>query len=147
MKITLRRVYDTPDHTIGILQIGTHASMTIEDAFHAPKIQGKTRIPSGSYDVGLRQDSPMARRYADKFGDGHKGMIWVKNVPDFTYVYLHIGNESRDTEGCVLVGRTADIKKGFIGGSADAYKELYPLIMYAHKQGEQITITITDQFS
>ena len=146
MKITLRRNYDTNNHTVGILQVGSRVFTTLEDSYNSPKIAGKTRIPPGTYEIDLRTTSPMATKYARRFLD-HNGMIWLKNIPQFDYVYIHIGNSEDDTEGCILVGRTMDPKKGFVGDSVSAYKELYPLIMYAHKQGEQITITITDQFS
>lgn len=147
MNLTLRRVFDTTEHTIGILQLGVHAFTTLEDAFHTPKIAGKTRIPWGRYELDLRTVSPMADKYRKKFGDGHKGMIWLKNVPNFDFVYIHIGNEEDDTEGCVLVGRTVDLKKGFVGESVDAYKELYPLVMAAMARNELCTLTITDQFT
>lgn len=147
MNLTLRRNYDTRAHTVGLLQLGVHVFTTVEDAFNQPKISGKTRIPAGTYDIGLRTVSPMASKYVTRFGDKHTGMIWIKGVPGFEFVYIHIGNNEDDTEGCVLIGRTVDPVAGFIGKSVDAYKELYPLVMAAHERNERITITITDQFS
>lgn len=147
MNITLRRVFDTVNHTVGILQIGVHAFTTIEDAFHTPKIAGQTRIPWGTYEIGLRTASPKASRYAEWFGDKHQGMLWLKNIPNFEFVYLHVGNDADDTEGCILMGRTVDLKKGFVGESVDAYKEFYPLVMAALDRNERVTITITDQLT
>jgi hypothetical protein len=147
VNITLRRIFDTKAHTVGILQLGVHVFTTIEDAFHTPKISGKTRIPHGTYDIDLRTTSPMASKYAERYGEKHKGMLWLKNVPNFDYVYIHVGNDEDDTEGCILVGRTLDPQKGFIGESVNAYKELYPLVMAALERNERVTITITDQFT
>jgi hypothetical protein len=147
MNITLRRVFDTVDQTYGILQLGIHAFTTLEDAFHTPKLAGKTRIPWGTYELDLRRTSPMATQYSDRFGRSHKGMIWLKDVPNFDFVYIHVGNDEDDTEGCILVGRTIDLKAGVVGKSVDAYKELFPLIMSALERNERVTLTITDQFS
>ena len=146
MNITLRRIFDTTQHTIGVLQIGVHVFTTLEDAFHTPKISGKTRIPWGKYELDLRTTSPMAARYHQRFGSSHRGMIWLKDVPNFDFVYLHIGNDEDDTEGWILLGRTTDLKKGFIGASVDAYKEFYPLVMAALERNEPVSLTITDNF-
>ena len=90
MKLTLRRFYDTKLHTVGILQLGVHVFTTVEDAFHSPKIIKKTRIPAGTYDIDLRTVSPLATRYVERFGWKHKGMIWLRQVPEFDFVYIHI---------------------------------------------------------
>lgn len=147
MKLTLRRNFDTNGHTVGLLQMGVHVFTTCEDAFNQPKIPGKTRIPPGTYEIDLRRVSPLASRYVERFGSKHLGMIWLRHVPEFEYVYIHVGNDHEDTDGCILIGRTVDPLTGIIGKSVDAYKELYPLIMAAHERSEPITITITDQFS
>ena len=146
MNITLRRFFDTAEHTAGILQVGIHAFSALEDAYNYPKIPGKTRIPAGVYELDLRRVFPMASRYAKRFGTKHKGMIWLKNVPNFDFVYVHIGNEKDDTEGCVLLGRTLDLGAGTVGASTSAYKEFYPLVMNALERDEPVTLTITDQF-
>jgi len=147
VNITLRRVYDTPQLTFGILQLGIHTFTTLEDAFHIPKIAGKTRIPHGIYPIDLRTTSPMAARYVERFGEQHAGMIWVKNVPNFDYVYIHVGNDPEDTDGCLLIGRTINLKGGVVGQSVDAYKEFFPLVMAALERNEQVSLTITDQFT
>jgi hypothetical protein len=147
VNVTLRRVYDTSQRTFGIMQLGIHTFTTLEDAFHIPKIAGQTRIPHGTYSIDLRTTSPMAARYATRFGKGHVGMIWIKNVPNFDFVYIHVGNKEEDTEGCVLMGRTINLKGGVVEQSVDAYKEFYPLVMAALERNEPVTITITDQFT
>lgn len=147
MNLTLRRHYDTNGFTVGLLQLGIHVFTTVEDAFHEPKVSGKTRIPAGTYEIDLRTTSPMASRYRERFGSKHLGMIWLRNVPLFEYVYIHVGNDEDDTEGCILVGKTTEPAKGVIGNSVIAYKELYPLVMAALERNERVTITVTDQFS
>ena len=39
------------------------------------------------------------------------------------------------------MGTTADKDKGFIGGSVNAYKELYPMVADAILKGKEVTIT------
>lgn len=147
MNLTLRRIFDTTERTFGVLQLGIHAFTTIEDAFHTPKISGKTRIPWGTYVLDLRTTSPMAARYRERFGDKHAGMLWLRDVPGFEFVYMHVGNNEDDTEGCILMGRTMDLKAGMVGQSTDAYKELFPLVMDALDRNERVTLTITEQFT
>lgn len=90
---------------------------TLEDERRDAKVFGETCIGPGSFRLGLRTEGDMHERYADKFGARHKGMIWLLDVPDFTFVYLHIGNwayegeeapdgiKKDDTLGCPLLGR------------------------------------------
>ena len=71
-------------------------------------------------------------------------MLEIKDVPNFEYILIHIGNDDDDTAGCLLVGNTADTKKGFIGDSTGAYKEIYSVIMGAIECNEPVTISIMD---
>ena len=67
-------------------------------------------------------------------------MLWVKDVPGFEYILIHIGNDEDDTAGCLLLGSTADANKGFIGGSTGAYKKAYAKISHAILRGEEVLI-------
>lgn len=144
MKLRLQRVLDTPEFTCGLLTVNNTVYTTLEDPHKTVKIKGKTRIPTGTYEIDLRRTSPMASRYREKFGDGHHGMIWLRNVPQFDYIYIHIGNRPVDTEGCILVGMTMEPQKGFIGRSTEAYVELFPLVMDAIERNERVSIDIMD---
>lgn len=148
MDITIRRIHQQHDNscTIGVIDVNSHTFFTLEDGYHEPKVPGQTRIPAGEYEIALRKDSPMAKRYRAKFGNDHKGMLWLQNVPNFTYVYIHIGNDEDDTEGCPLIGRVADITEGYVGDSTSAYKEFYPLVMAAFDRGEKVILTIREEF-
>lgn len=146
MKLKLRRLYETGIHTVGLLECGRRVFTTLEDAGHDRKIKGQTRIPAGTYDLQLRTTSPMASRYRKRFGEDHEGMIWLQNVPQFDFVYLHLGNVAEDTEGCILVGKTMEPVRGFIGDSVKAYEELYPPIMEALKRNDKVTLRIEDSF-
>ena len=121
--------------------------MTLHE-FREIKISGETRIPAGTYNVTLRTEGGFNQRYNDKFGtDFNKGMLWVRDVPGFEYILIHIGNNDNDTEGCLLVGDTQTqniTKNGFIGSSTDAYTRIYPPIADVLVGGGEVTITYKD---
>ena len=103
MRLTLIRQFDDKTSTTGHLYVNSGLfCVTLEDTFRHDKKAGVTRIPAGTYEIILRHDSPMANRYKDTHGTD--GMLWLQNVPEFTYVYIHIGNYAENTEGCILVG-------------------------------------------
>ena len=138
------RLQDDGSSTLGIMYInGTFKCFTLEDTYRSNKIHGKTCIPTGKYDVKLRTEGGMTKSYANKFGADHHGMLWLQDVEDFEWVYIHIGNTEHDTEGCILVGANAITNgKQSIGASTDRYKELYDEMAAAILRGEEVTIEI-----
>ena len=123
MKLEVLRFSSDSDSTLGVLFDTTNERkflcFTLEDEFREIKISGETRIPAGTYNVTLRTEGGFNQRYNDKFGtDFNKGMLWVRDVPGFEYILIHIGNTDDNTEGCLLVGDTQTqniTKNGFIG--------------------------------
>jgi hypothetical protein len=74
-------------------------------------------------------------------------MLWVRDVPNFEYILIHIGNTDQNSSGCLLVGdsQTQNItKNGFIGASTDAYKRIYPKIADVLVSGGKVDITYVD---
>jgi len=143
MKLVLNRIKTTDDSTLGYLTIdGAAETFTLEDAVHVPKVYGETRIPAGNYEIKLRTSGGMHARYSEKF-DFHRGMLWLQDVPNFKWVYIHIGNTEDDTDGCVLVGNKGDLSKNqHIEGSALAYKRIYTKIADAIINNELTVITV-----
>lgn len=145
MTLTLRRLIDNGECTLGSLNIdGKGKYFTLEDVYRKGKVEGKTRIPEGLYPVKLRNAGGMTQKYAEKFGSKHKGMLWLQNVPDFEWVYIHYGNYAKDTDGCILVGSSADTNKSMVGNSADTYLELYETVVEALENGEEVFIHIEE---
>lgn len=153
MKLTLYRDSGGQDSTLGRLCIGTGAAeyllcYTCEDQRQLEKIAGETRIPAGVYEIKKRRGSPMAKRYDSKHHD-HDGMLQIMDIPNFTDVYLHIGNDDDDTAGCPLVGYSSNIDPilggGTINRSTDAYRDLYKMVGPTIDEGEQVFITIKDE--
>ena len=152
MKLEVLRFSSDSDSTLGALFDITDKRkflcFTLEDEFREVKISEETRIPAGTYNITLRTEGGFNQRYNDKFGtDFNKGILWVRDVPGFEYILIHIGNTDDDTAGCLLVGdsQTQNItKNGFIGSSTDAYTRIYPPIADVLADGGEVTITYID---
>jgi len=66
---------------------------TLEDKERLVKIKGETAIPTGKYTVIVTM-SPKFK----------KELPLILNVPDFSGVRFHGGNNENDSEGCPLLG-------------------------------------------
>ena len=152
MKLKVLRYSGGDDTTLGVLLDVTHNTSrflcyTLEDEGRDVKVAGETRIPSGEYKVTLRTVGGKHAKYKRRFPDMHKGMLWVRGVPGFTYVLIHIGNTEDDTEGCLLLGSSSVqnvTKAGSIGASRVAYERVYPQIANALAAGVEVTIQYVD---
>lgn len=148
MELHLKRIHSNKRNTatLGVLRVEDSVFTTVEDGHHFPKIKGKTRISAGRYLLDLRRESPMATRYRNRFGAEHLGMVWIRNVPGFEFVYIHIGNDNSDTEGCPLLGTSLDVTTMRIGQSRIAYESFYPMVIPRIASGEDCYINITEEF-
>lgn len=143
MKLLLRTFQTTDKSTIGTLSIDGEAEcFTLEDTFREVKIDGETRIPRGTYIIKLRPDGGMNERYLKKFGYAHRGMLWLQDVPNFKWIYIHYGNYDYNTDGCILVGSNVDLNKDFIGNSIETYRILYKKVSKAIERGDEVSIEI-----
>ena len=140
------------DSTLGLLsEVGPEGreflAYTLEDEWREEKVSAETRIPEGTYDIKLRTTGGFHSRYANKFGDWHKGMLHVQDVPGFEYILIHTGNTDEHTMGCLLVADTSQqniTKDGFIGASTSAYKRIYPSLAQWLVEGNKLNITYID---
>lgn len=140
MKLVLEREYLGSTFTEGsILIYNIHECFTIEDKDRqledtgcASKVQNQTCIPRGTY--------PVTISYSNRF---KKHLIAILNVPCFSGIRIHSGNSSKDTEGCIIVGRTNNKDTDdWVSESRVAYEELHKKVKYALSKGEEVTITI-----
>jgi len=149
MKLDVIRHQFGSDATNGMLFIdGVFECYTLEDEYRDVKVMHETCIPEGEYEIKFRTVGGFDTKYKARYGtDWHKGMLWLQDVPEFEYILIHTGNTDEHTAGCILVGETQqDIDKGkdgFVGGSGDAYKKLYPKVKDAILNGEKVTIKIS----
>ena len=123
---------------------------TLEDERRAVKVAGETRIPAGRYRLKkwTHPDSKFNKRAARHFPEIHRGfVIEIADVPNFEAALVHWGNDSGDTEGCVLVGDSVQqnvTKNGFVGASRQAYERWYPPIADALEADEDVWLQILD---
>jgi len=149
MRLLLKTLHKTNESTLGALYIdNVFQCFTLEDMIRPMglKVYGKTAIPEGIYTLGLRKGSPLAKRYDKRYRKHipHCGMLWVKGVPNFKWIYIHPGNSSSDTEGCILIGNTArkTCDGSTLAQSRTAYRALYPLVSGAIERGANVTLEV-----
>ena len=131
-KVTLTRNKYTNKSTTGKLKVFGDDCVTLEDTSRDIKIYGESCIPAGTYQLKLRTEGGKHESYAKRF-DFHRGMIWLQDVPGFTWIYIHRGNSPEDTLGCILVGEES--KPDWVSSSTQAYSRIYPLIADAIENG------------
>lgn len=145
MEIEVKRFTSDAETTISLVLVnGVFQCFGLEDEFRYEKKHSETRIPAGTYDLGIRRVGGFHDRYKKMFSAFHEGMIEVLNVPNFKYILIHIGNTDKDTGGCLLVGTGAMADDDMsISASKRAYKRFYNYVIYQVKAGNA-TITYTD---
>jgi len=152
MKLKVIRFSSQKDSTSGLLFDVTNETKflcyTLEDERREEKVMAETRIPAGVYSISLRKEGGFHGRYTKKYGDMHKGMLHVQDVPNFKWILIHTGNTDEHTAGCLILGDSQEnnvlMKDGFIGRSVQAYKRVYPPIAEALENGEEVTIEYID---
>ncbi len=158
MKLRLTRILATRNETIGCLYEDKDNSLDficfiLEDQYRKEKVYGETRIPEGVYEIKLRTAGRLHAKYTERFrgtyrGDNpfHQGMLWLQDVPNFTWIYLHIGNDDEDTLGCPLTGSSVVNRNGTytVRDSTIAYIKMYGRVIDALNEGESVWIEIED---
>ncbi len=149
MNLTLRRIATNSNETLGILSVnGEVFCHTLEDEHRTIKVANETCIPSGTYEIKLRppNEGNVNKKYSEKFGAMHRGMLWLQDVENFTWIYIHMGNTEKHTSGCILVGQQSyidDQGRLTIQRSEAAYRHLYKSVVDAAENSE-LTIHILD---
>lgn len=158
MKLTLTRRFKGEIYTIGRLEIdGEYFCDTIEDKDRGLtqdmdsseiakiKVKHQTAIPSGTYVVTLKVQSPKySQRSQYNFCKGY--LPRLLDVPGFDGILIHIGNRADDgtgrgdSSGCILVGENK--VKGQVINSTATFKRLYEKLKEASDNGEKIIIDI-----
>ncbi len=141
MEIEVKRSRQGKNSTLSALYIdGEQVCYVLEDSVRDEKIKGSTAIPAGRYKLAFRRYGGMHGRYHRLFPDFHKGMIQLMDVPNFSYIYIHMGNNFSDTAGCLLVGQKVKYfkkqKEYEIRQSRKAYVALYKRLAAAMEKGE-----------
>jgi len=149
MKLEVLRISSQEDSTSGILFNIVDGKReficyTLEDQAQDRKVMHETRIPEGTYEIKLRTVGGFHAKYTERYGNMHKGMLHVIDVPNFKYILIHTGNTDDHTSGCLIIGESQTSnrtkKDGFVGSSTKAYKDFYPMVSKALEEGECVTI-------
>lgn len=157
MEIVVLREPSKSESTRGeLLMDGDRFGDTLEDEKRDVKVSGETRIPAGRYRLGLRTFlsseeekgliSDMTKKYRKKF-EWFMYHIQVMDVPNFSYVYIHVGNYESNTDACLLIGDgfTDYDEKSAIWNSSDTYEEFYKIVVPILEDGcEEVWITYID---
>lgn len=152
MELRLKRIARKANYTIGKLYIDNkYVCDTMEDTdrnlfqdmpieqLKRQKIAGITAIPTGTYQITMKVQSPrFSKKKQYLFCGGY--LPRLLNVPGYEGVLIHIGNYPSDTEGCILVGENK--KKGMVINSTVIFKALYTILKAASDKGDTIKITI-----
>ena len=148
-KLKLIRFNHTEDDTQGLLfwdvpgKAPAFLCFTLEDEHRAVKVMHETRIPAGIYRLKLRQYAGMHQKYLKRYGKAwHQGMIEILDVPGFTDILVHCGNNDDHTSGCILVGDS--LRPGFLGSSRKAYEDFYPQVRDRILKGDEVILEIVN---
>ena len=139
MNLTLNRFANHKNFCYGALfHDGSYPiAFTVEDTYRgdAKKIKGKTCIATGTYDLGfLKVTTPLTGSYRRKYS-WFKWHIHIKDVPNFSHIYIHIGNNAKDSAGCILLGQSAHMNTvdGFISSSTKMFSKFYQKVVEVDK--------------
>jgi len=156
-ELVLRRIFDNGDTTVGyMIEKGPHQAFigyTCEDQKQiGPKIKGETRIPGNK-----RYRLTINKALTGKTEEYRKNYTWFKfhimlmDVEGFAGIYIHIGNDDDDTDGCLLIGDkqsnislTPAIAKP-IENSTNCFKRFYQKYYPLLDAGVPVYLTIIDE--
>lgn len=155
MRIKVERISKQKEYTIGKLYIngvyfcdtlenhdaGIYNNMTLQEV-QKLKVYGNTAIGYGVYNFNIDVISP---KFKDrKWAKPMQGKLpRLEKVTGFEGVLIHVGNTSKDTLGCILVGK--DVNNGtkdFIQESTVTFHKLYDLIKIASDKKEELILEI-----
>ncbi|WP_164123596.1 DUF5675 family protein [Sphingobacterium sp. xlx-130] len=138
MQIELKRIRKGKNSALSEIYIdGDFFCYGLEPLVCKVKVKGKTAIQAGVYRIGFNLDGGMNGEYKLKFPGLHRGMLEIKAIPNFSHVYIHIGNYFSETAGCPLLGDYFKLYAGdyTVYDSTKAYKRLYELVVEAVGKG------------
>ena len=146
LNLNLIRFFDNGITTLGKLHVDhTFFCFTLEDTYREDKIFKKTRIDHGRYKILLRKEGGLYPKYLKKYKTD--GMLWLQDVDNYEWVYLHPGKTHVNTHGCPLVGAGYSNYNGKINlfKSRQVYQDLHWMVSNTLKVGKTF-INIFDNY-
>lgn len=118
---------------------GTHGDLvfpdgTVYDTLENSWEDNQRRIscvPEGIYPMRMRYSPIVKRTSGGEFSEGWE----IADVPNRDYIMCHIGNWTKDTAGCLLIGSTKafDGNEPVVWGSSSAFRK-FMAKMEAHDE-------------
>ena len=152
MNFILQRFSDNRESTLGLLfKVGALVPFkcyTLEDEFRESKVSKETRIPAGVYELVIQTiETPKTLAYRAKY-PWFQNHLMLKDVPGFIGIYIHVGNDDNDTDGCILLGDVAEnnsIGEGRIANSTVAFRRFYLEVYELIQKKVKVTFEVRDE--
>ena len=144
-ELILQRLSHDDKATQGELILdGEHLAYTLEN--RPPRVPGvkepgRSRIPAGTYPLGLRDEGGFFNRYTERW-NWHGPMVEI-HLTGWKWVLFHVGNYHFNTDGCVLVGSDlgTHAEHGLsVWRSGAAYARTYPELLDIARQGGSLSV-------
>ena len=130
MDMSLRRIAFGPHGIISRMHNDDGPQFwTLEHAY-ANGSMYQPKIPDGAYSC--------VRRLSPKFG---YDVFMLENVPDCSFIEIHIGNFNQDSEGCILLG----VKLGPDGQSVLSSAQAFDQFMLMQTGVQAFKLTVISQ--
>ena len=149
MKLTIKLLANRPTYSISKLYIDdVYFCDVLEDTqrglkqtddlqvIKSKKVYGNTAIPRGTYKITMDVVSNKfkSRAWAKPYGGKLPRLL---DVPGYEGVLIHPGNTSKDTLGCILVG-----KNNIVGQVTNSVNTFHTLMNKLLAEKDDITITL-----
>lgn len=149
MKLTIKLLANRPTYSISKLYIDdVYFCDVLEDTqrglkqtddlqvIKSKKVYGNTAIPRGTYKITMDVVSNKfkSRSWAKPYGGKLPRLL---DVPGYEGVLIHPGNTSKDTLGCILVG-----KNNIVGQVTNSVNTFHTLMNKLLAEKDDITITL-----
>ncbi len=120
MDLTIKRIKFQESGIFGEMVdiLGNHVCYTLEHAYVQYNGQFAPKIPAGTYICkrGMHQLHSMKTPFET---------FQVMDVPNHANILIHMGNYNKDSDGCILVGKTTS--DTMIGSSVETFKKFLQL--------------------
>ena len=144
LKVSLERYSVGKYDVLGRFKVNDQSCISLE---RLASFQGA--IPAGEYEIALRKEGGRHATYWYKYGEAHKGMLWIKHVPNLPHANIHIGNRYDDTQGGIIIGTQVQEEENKdeareVWYSDRAYQQIYPPIAEHLSKGGKVKLLITE---